>query len=379
MDPGSGNTDTATGGGSATGTGTTAADTTAGDSSSGSTSDDTTGGNWDQDHPSCMGMAPDECGGDHCCATDAVPGGWFAMGRGETNSCPGAPAAGDACGQTTATCQAGTVTWGCPQGTWIDLGGLDAGMGGGDDELPEHAAYVGSYGLDRYEVTVGRMRRFIEAYDKAGLLAVLDGGAGAHPVIAGTQWQASWDIRLPDTPGELETALDCDPTATWTAMPASNETYPLTCASWYLAYAFCAWDEGRLPTEAEWERAAIGGDDNRLYPWGDDAPSAMLANYDATDGTTMVDVFAKPAGAGRHGQQGLAGSAWEWVLDLSDPGWYAGAGNDCQDCANVSGDAARLMRGGNWEYGASSLRGAERFPGTAAAYWRGSGLRCARD
>jgi formylglycine-generating enzyme required for sulfatase activity len=250
---------------------------------------------------------------------------------------------------------------------------------GGDDELPEHAARVGSYGLDRYEVTVGRMRRFVEAYDKPTLLALLGAGAGEHPVIAGSGWQADWDDRLPDTAGELEAALACHASATWTAMPGGNETYPLNCASWYLAYAFCAWDEGRLPTEAEWERASIGGDDNRLYPWGDAAPSAMLANYSATDNSTMVDVFAKPAGAGRWGHQGLAGSVWDWVFDLHDPGWYPGGGNDCQDCANTADDGARVMRGGDWQYNAVSLRGAERFPGSAGAYWLGAGIRCARD
>ena len=127
------------------------------------------------------------------------------------------------------------------------------------------------------------------------------------------------------------------------------------------------------------QRAAIGGDENRLYPWGSDMPSMALANYSATDKTPLVDVFAKPAGVARWGQHQLAGSVWEWVYDTHDPDFYANAGNDCQNCTNTTPPGAKEMRGGNFEYNAISLRGAERFPGSSAAFWLGSGIRCARD
>jgi formylglycine-generating enzyme required for sulfatase activity len=261
----------------------------------------------------------------------------------------------------------------------MDLGGDDSEGAGGDDETPEHAARAGYYGLDRYEVTVGRMRSFVDDYDKAALLTLMGGGAGEHPDIAGTDWKGAWDNQLPADGDALMAALDCDGSATWTDAPGNNETYPISCASWYLAYAFCAWDEGRLATAAEWERAAIGGEENRLYPWGGDAPDANKANYSATDNSTNIDVHAKPGGAGRWGHEMLAGSMWEWVYDKHDPDWYGGAGNDCNDCANTADDGAKTMRGGDWQYNAAQLRGAERFPGTAGAYWLGSGIRCARD
>jgi len=260
----------------------------------------------------------------------------------------------------------------------MNLGGSDAAGSNDPDELPEHAARVDYYGLDRYEVAVGRMRRFVETYDKTALLALLDSGAGAHPTIPGLEWQSAWDNELPDNATLLQADLACD-VATWTDDPGANETYPINCVSWYLAYAFCAWDEGRLPTAAEWERAAIGGEENRLYPWGSDAPNASLANYSGTDATPLVDVFAKPDGAGRWNHVQIAGSVWEWVFDTHDLNWYAGDGNDCQNCANDAPPGAKVMRGGDFQYNAISLRGAERFPGTAGANWRGSGLRCARD
>ena len=124
--------------------------------------------------------------------------------------------------------------------------------------------------------------------------------------------------------------------------------------------------DGRVPAGWEAIRTFEGANPN-------------LANYDTTDGTPSVDVFANPDGAGRYGQQGLAGSVWEWVYDAHAPDWYAGGGNDCRDCANLVDGGPRTMRGGAWNYNAPALRGAERFAGSAGAYWLGSGIRCARD
>jgi formylglycine-generating enzyme required for sulfatase activity len=324
-------------------------------------------------------MDGDECGGDDCCAYVNVPGGWFAMGRGTGAACASTPVAGAGCTASTVTCLSGGVTWGCPEGTWLSLGGDDAEDAGGADELPEHVVWIDGFSMDVYEVTVGRMRRFVEEYDKAALVSSLSAGAGEHPLIAGSEWSSSWDSRLPADAETLSEALQCDPSSqTWTDAASGNETFPINCVSWYLAYAFCAWDGGRIPTAAEWERTAAGGDENRLYPWGESDPDATLANYLMTDNSTFVDVHAKPLGAGRWGHQGLAGSVWEWVLDLHDEGWYAGGGNDCVNCANVAGEGARIMKGGDWQYHAVNLRAADLFAGSAASDWLGSGLRCVR-
>jgi formylglycine-generating enzyme required for sulfatase activity len=330
--------------------------------------------------PSCSGMTGTECGGESCCLAHSVPGGWFAMGRSEGTACTGTPQAGAGCTAGPHTCFANGTTWGCPDGTWLDLGGDDREAAGGADEVPEHAAQVTGFVLDKYEVTVARMRAFVNAYDKATLLTALAAGAGAHPLLPGSGWQAGWDSQLPDNDTLLSDALQCDAaTQTWTASAGANESFPITCVSWYLAYAFCAWDEARLPTAAEWEYVAAGGEQNRLYPWGTDAPTASHAVYLDSGGSPHVNVFDKPAGAGRWSHHGLAGSAWEWVYDLHEAGWYAGAGLNCRDCANLTGSGARVMRGGSFNYTAANLRAAERFPGTAGAYWLGSGIRCARD
>ena len=351
--------------------------TSTGGEESGST---TTGGMgmWDEDYPSCEDLAGDDCGGDNCCATDAVPGGWFAMGRGQDLPCSGTPEDGEDCTATSLTCNEGTVIWGCPEGSWIDLGSFDGNGSGDDDEFPEHAARADFYGLDRYEVTVGRMRAFVGAYDKATLLTALGGGAGAHPDIGGTEWDGAWDDELPDDADLLRADLACDAVATWTDAAGGNETYPINCVSWYLAYAFCAWDEGRLPTAAEWERASIGGEENRRYPWGNDAPTEDHANYLVSDNTPEVDVFAKPIGAARWGHHSIGGSMWEWVYDTYEADWYTGAGADCDNCVNL-GTGDKAMRGGDFQFSAPHMRGANRFSGIAGDDWLGAGIRCARD
>ncbi|HEY2406444.1 MAG TPA: SUMF1/EgtB/PvdO family nonheme iron enzyme [Polyangiaceae bacterium] len=119
-----------------------------------------------------------------------------------------------------------------------------------------------------------------------------------------------------------ETNLKCDATSqTWTDAPASNEQKPVNCVTWYESFAFCIWDSGCLPTEAEWGYVAAGGDENGLYPWGAAAPSSVRVS------ATIVNVGSVPTGAGRWTHQDLAGGVYEWMLDEYDAAWYSGAGN----------------------------------------------------
>ena len=148
--------------------------------------------------------------------------------------------------------------------------------------------------------------------------------------------------------------------------------------NWYESFAFCVWDGGRLPTEAEWEKASAGGAENRLYPWGPEAPSATTANFCGSDNSPYIDVGSHAAGAGRWGHQDLAGSMWEWVFDVYDSGWYAGGGSTCNDCANMSGTSYRVGRGGGFNSTATNLRAAYRNCGTPTNHNGNIGFRCAR-
>jgi formylglycine-generating enzyme required for sulfatase activity len=255
--------------------------------------------------------------------------------------------------------------------------------GGGSGELPEHTATLGSFALDKYEVTVGRFREFLAAYDAwHGSSGNPVAGAGANPNAVNTGWGQSWTVTGGDLVADAATfalMLNCDTAyQTWTNTPANNEGFAINCVTWYEAFAFCIWDLGRLPTEAEWEYAAAGGSENRLYPWGTTAPDATRANFAGCAGCTnspRVAVGSYPAGAGRWGHRDLAGGLWEWVFDYD--GAYAS--DPCVSCVDVFG-TLRVMRGGGFSMDAPRLRAALRDKLQAQNRSGLSlGFRCARD
>ena len=153
----------------------------------------------------------------------------------------------------------------------------------------------------------------------------------------------------------------------------------MTCVSWYEAYAFCIWDGGRLPTEAEWNFVAAGGSEERPYPWGAPAPDDTRAVFCPGSCSKVLAVGSKaPSGNGRWGQSDLVGNAWEWNLDVySNP--YPKAA--CNDCANAPADSTvpRVFRGGSAGNDASFLLGASRFSRAAGDHNGFVGLRCARN
>lgn len=263
----------------------------------------------------------------------------------------------------------------------------DAMDGRFDDEIPEHDATVAGFSLDKYEVTVGRFRRFVEEYD---VWHKTDGNpkdnAGAYAKVPNMGWGHSWtatDTDLPVDATNLKDELTFDSFGNWTANAgtADAETFPINLVSWYEAFAFCLWDGGRLPTEAEWEYAAAGGNENRLYPWAGPEIDATRANYNLSSvNTAKKPVGSYPAGVSVFGHMDLAGSVYEWVFD-----WYSSTcyGTTevpavCSNCANTVATVTRVMRGGAWLDGAELLRTANRYDGTPAYRNTPLGFRCAR-
>jgi len=295
---------------------------------------------------SCKSIAL-SCQGVNCCQSRLIPGGTFLMGRGAVGST-------DAC-PTGATCTDST-------------------------EKPEHNATVADFYLDTFEATVGRFRQFYINYDSLRPIAA---GAGAKPQLADSGWQSAWDSLLPSNQSALFSAVACGTGQTWPAMPVgdSTENRAMNCVTWYEAFAFCAWDGGRLPTEAEWEYAAAGGTANRLYPWGSAAPDSTLSNFVGNPNrasTILVGSFAP--GKGLFGQYDLAGGMEEWQLDYASTTFYAAPpGNPCNNCGNLSAATTRTTRGGSWATGDSLLRNAARSGGAFGSRFQYRGIRCVRD
>ena len=286
--------------------------------------------------PSCAGVAP-ACGPGRdasCCGFVAIPGGTFARSH-------------------------------------------DVGT---DNAFPDtsHPATVHDFHLDVYKVSVGRFRTFVDAGMGTQAHAPA-AGDGANPYVSGSGWDPSWTMQLPADTNALIAQLTCGGAfQTWTG----DDALPILCVTWFEAAAFCAWDGGFLPTEAEWNYAAAGGDEQRAFPWSapptDLTIDCMHANYDP--GTPCVSppgggpsrLGAGPVGTSKWGNSDLAGDAWDWVLDVT--GIYP---DPCTDCAALSTTGDRVIRGGDYHDVAMSLRTG--FRSAEPTQFRGSvGVRCAR-
>jgi formylglycine-generating enzyme required for sulfatase activity len=286
-------------------------------------------------------MQGNECAGCDCCASEFVPGGDFLMGS----------------------------------------DGLFP-----ENEKPEHPVKVSRFRLDIFEVTVGRFRRFVDAY--TGVPPAAE--AAAHPNIPGSGWRQSWNTQLPATRELLVSRLTCTDVpglSTFTPLPAATDSKPMNCVSWYVALAFCIWDGGRLPTEAEWEFTAAKGDHNAPYPWGFSNYSTSLAILDCSavglSGTCAPDdlrsVGSRPAGHGRWNHLDLAGSVSEPVLDVYSSEFYGSPASLNPDPANLEGSPFRVYRGGGFGDAPFTARSSARTAVADTSVSTGRGVRCARN
>jgi sulfatase modifying factor 1 len=320
-----------------------------------------------------LGLLGGGCGG-----TRATDGASCGINAPETTHCG---ANGDVC------CTSLEVPAGAYNRTYASDGGRATGEA--------DPASVSGFRLDRYLVTVGRFRQFVAASAAgwvpaagAGKHTHLNGGLGlANSAGAGYEpgW-APWDeLQLATTAADWAARLDCEPSfQTWTDGAGPNETLPMNCISWYDAYAFCIWDGGFLPSEAEWEYAAAGGSEQRAYPWGSTDPGTsslyMISGCDYPPGSltcagvaNIAPVGTATRGAARWGHLDLAGNLSEWTLD-----WYAPYVTPCTDCVYLADYSYRVVRGGSFGTDTENVFPSARngdVPASRNAFY---GVRCAR-
>lgn len=223
--------------------------------------------------------------------------------------------------------------------------GNPAGIGW-DRERPQHLVALSAYCIDRTEVTV-------EAY------AACVGGQGCEAAPrAEIDYHHAPNVMKTDNP-------KCN--------REDRPDHPMNCVDWDHATAYCKWANKRLPTEAEWEYAARG-DDDRMYPWGNQQPSAALVSGCEHECATTV-VGSYPAGASRFGVLDMAGNVEEWIADWYDAYPAAAAVNPSGETTG----SVRVIRGGSWrDSNASDLRATERsglYPTTRIITL---GFRCVR-
>jgi serine/threonine-protein kinase len=162
------------------------------------------------------------------------------------------------------------------------------------------------------------------------------------------------------------------PAANWD--PVAKGTFPVVNVTWDQAVAYCTWAGGRLPTEAEWEKAARGADGG-TFPWGNGAASCALANTFGCGNVTEA-VGAHPTGASPYGALDLAGNVWEWVADWYDASFYASAPS--VDPTGPTTGTTRVYRGGSAGNDASLARASNRASTyNPAVGGSGLGFRCA--
>ncbi len=291
--------------------------------------------------PSCSGLAAD-CGAsanESCCESELVAGGLFNRSFDGTT-----------------------------------VGHLDRGF----------PATVGDFRLDRFEVTVGRLRKFQAAWQGgwrpapgAGKHIHLNQGSGLEESSGASPNEAGWNPVWISDVALTSSSLGCF-LGTWTDAVGANEKLPVNCLNWYEAYAFCTWDGGFLPSEAEWNYAAAGGDEQRAYPWSSPASSTSIddtrAAYCGGSCTATQVVGSKPAGAGKYGHADLGGNLSEWNLDAN-----AGYPVPCDDCSFAPPTAPdRMVRGGAYNAGALALLASVRNFSDPTNRIHFIGVRCAR-
>ena len=207
---------------------------------------------------------------------------------------------------------------------------------GDDDEQPIHKVFLDSFYIDKYEVTNGRFAKFVEAI----------------------QSEPPWGFADKET-------------------PVVRPDQPVRWVNWMDAIGYCLWVGKRLPSEAEWEKAARGPD-GRAYPWGNDPPTPAHAVFGLKEGSDTVSAIGnRDKGRSPYGVHDLAGNLYEWTTDWYDEQFYSK--NPAINPKGPSEGTAKVQRGGSYINNPYRLRSSFRTKGDPTEHDPNVGFRCAQD
>jgi formylglycine-generating enzyme required for sulfatase activity len=249
-------------------------------------------------------------------------------------------------------------------------------MGSNDDsdyEKPTHTVWLDAFWIDQTEINNTQFEKFvIESNYKtdaefADWSYVFDMSSGKWTKVSGANW------RHPQG---------------HTSNLEGLENHPVAYMSWNDASAYCKWAGRRLPSEAEWEKAARGTD-NRIYPWGNQKPGRNLLNFadknitlgwadkNTDDGYPFTSpVGHYPEGASPYGALDMAGNVWEWVNDWFDPDYYLSQ-TIWRNPTGPSATSGRVLRGGSWGDSGKVTRSSFRLAYFPMDWYAFYGFRCA--
>ena len=217
------------------------------------------------------------------------------------------------------------------------------------DEYPLKLVKLDSYWIDIFEVTNEKYLEFVEA---TGHPPALDSSCTTDACREGNLW-------------------------TGNSFPKGIAKQPVTQVNWYDAEAYCAWRGKRLPTEAEWEKAARGPSAN-IYPWGNGFPKGRATFKRKWRGVhTMTRVGSYPTGVSVYGVHDMAGNVWEWVADWYSRTYYS-KGTKLNPKGWEKGEF-KSVRGGSWVNHADTLRSAFRRWSKPDVRFNDTGFRCAKS
>ncbi|MGB0383713.1 MAG: SUMF1/EgtB/PvdO family nonheme iron enzyme [Ardenticatenaceae bacterium] len=226
-----------------------------------------------------------------------------------------------------------------PEGHFL-MGSVPGDEGADDDELPQRSVKLDAFWIDQVEVTNGMYAACVAA-----------GECGRPKVNRSSSRDSYFD----------------DP---------EYSNYPVIEVSWHEADTYCRWARRRLPTEAEWEKAARGTD-GRTYPWGNDPPTSDLLNFNRNVGDS-TKVGRYPNGASPYGGLDMGGNVWEWTADWYDADYYKNAPSE--NPTGPDNGTLRAARGGSWYTNeARWLRAGDRGKNDPARGYATNGVRCARS